>query len=192
MFALALSISFVLASPINSGANFLFTRMYDFLARFETDSRLPEDETVVVSGVEGVVFGLGRVGAAAYENLQTRYGKKILGVDFDIETMNRYQEKGWNVLQGDVTDPDFWQRMLVEKNQVKMAILAMPNFHANLYAAARVREMGFAGTLAAIVRFDDQIEELLEAGVDVVYNLHREAGSAFADHVCARMGQVVK
>ena len=70
-----------------------------------------------------------------------------------------------------------------------MLMLAMPNFEANLYAAKRIRARGFKGTVAALVTFDDQIEELKKAGVDLVYSAHKEAGTGFANHVCTQMGK---
>jgi predicted Kef-type K+ transport protein len=189
IFALSLSISFVLASPLNNAAYTIYSKLHDFLNRFETRDRLPDDQIVTVEGVEGIVFGLGRVGAAAYENLQKRYGKRIIGVDFDLEIVNKYRAQGWNVIQGDATDYDFWKRLQVQTNQIKMLMLAMPNFQANLYAAERIRARSSEGTLAAIVAFDDQVEELKAAGVDLIFSVHKEAGKGFADHVCEQMGQ---
>jgi hypothetical protein len=36
--------------------------------------------------------------------------------------------------------------------------------------------------VAALSRYDDEMLELQEAGVDVVFNLYEEAGFGFADH----------
>ncbi len=188
IFALSLSISFVLASPLNNLAYTIYAKLHDFLVRFESSKRLAGDQVIPVRDVDAAIFGMGRIGAAAYENLNQRYGKRIIGVDFDLDIVNELQEKGWNIIQGDAVDYDFWQRVQVQKDQIKVLMLAMPNFEANKYAAERIQARGFKGTVAALVVFDDQAEELREAGVDLVFSAHSEAGAGFADHVCAHMG----
>ncbi len=187
IFALSLSISFMLASPLNKVAYTLYATLHDFLIRFETKERLPDDQVVSVGDVDGIVFGMGRIGAAAYESLHKRYGKRVIGVDFDLETVNKHRANGWNVLQGDATDYDFWERMQVRNNQIKLLMLAMPSFEANLYAVKRIRSGKYEGNIAAIVAFDDQIEVLKNAGVDLVFSAHKEAGKGFADHVCEEL-----
>jgi len=189
VFALSLSISFVLASPLNNLAYTIYAKLHDFLVHFETSERLPDDQVVSIGDVDAAIFGMGRIGAAAYENMNNRYGKRIIGVDFDLVIVKELRGKGWNIIQGDAVDYDFWQRVRVNKTNLKVLMLAMPSFEANLYAAERIRARGFKGTVAALVTFDDQIEILKEAGVDLVFSAHKEAGTGFADHVCAQMGQ---
>ncbi|MBU1138548.1 MAG: cation:proton antiporter [Proteobacteria bacterium] len=189
IFALSLSLTFVLASPLNSAAYSIYGMLHVFLRRFETKERLPDDRVVSPGDAEAVVFGMGRLGAAAYENLHHRYGKKVIGLDFDQQTVARHCAKGLNVIQGDATDYDFWERIQLQGSQIKVVMLAMPSFEANVYAAKRIRTITSEGTIAAIVTFDDQIELLKEAGIDLVFNVHKEAGTGFADHVCAQLGK---
>ena len=42
----------------------------------------------------------------------------------------------------------------------------------------------FAGSISATAKFEDEIDELKEAGVHAVFNLYAEAGYGFAEHVC--------
>ena len=189
IFALSLSISFVLASPLNNLAYSIYAKLHDFLIHFESSERLPDDQIVPIHDVDAAIFGMGRIGTAAYENMSKRYGKRIIGVDFDLDVVTELQEKGWNIIQGDAIDYDFWQRVEVQNNEIKVLLLAMPNLEANKYAVERIRARGFKGTIAALVAFDDQAEELKEAGVTLIFSAHKEAGMGFADHVCAHMGQ---
>ena len=189
IFAISLSITFVLASPLNSAAYFIYGRLNQFLRRFETEKRLVDDQVVTVGDAEVMVFGMGRIGSSAYEGMNKRCGKKVIGIDFDLEVVRKYQEREWNVIQGDATDYDFWQRVQVEKGEIKMVMLAMPSFEANLTAARRIQSRDGEQTVAAIVTYEDQAEELQEAGVNFVFRAHKEAGKGFADHVCKQMGQ---
>ncbi|RUM47489.1 MAG: potassium transporter Kef [Desulfocapsa sp.] len=188
IFSLSLSISFVLASPLNNLAFSIYAKLHDFLARFERSERLPDDRIVSIRDVDAVIFGMGRVGAAAYETMKRRCGKRIIGVDSDQDVVRKLQDKGWNIINGDAVDYDFWQRVQIQKGRIKVLMLAMPNFEANIYAAERIRTLGFPGTLAALATFDDQIEALQKAGIDLVFNTHMEAGTNFANQVCSRMG----
>lgn len=187
VFALSLSLTFVLASPLNSAAHHIYGMMNDFLRRFETKERLVDDQVVSAGHAEAAVFGMGRIGAAAYESLQNRYGKRVLGLDFDQQTVAKHCAKGLNVIQGDATDYDFWERIELDGSQIKVVMLAMPSFEANLYAVKRIRRKKSNTIIAAIVAFDDQIEILKDAGIDLVFSVHKEAGVGFADHVCAQV-----
>lgn len=186
IFALSVSFSFIFASPLNSMANSLYERFHEILRRFETKKRLPDDQVVSVGDAEGVIFGMGKIGTATYENLFQRYGKRIIGIDYDAEQVKRHIKEGRDVILGDATDYDFWERVEVQGKQIKLVLLAMANFEANLYAAQRIRGLELDVTLAAIVVFDDQIEQLREVGVDLAFNVSQEAGKGFADHICEK------
>lgn len=193
IFALSVSFSFIFASPLNSHANAIYGRFHRFLRRFESKERLVDDQIVSVGDAEGVIFGMGRIGSAAYDSLFERYGKKVLGIDYDAEQVNRHVAEGRNVIQGDASDYDFWERLHMNKEQeeqVKLVLLTIPNFEANVYAAKRIREMGFTKTIASLAAFDDQVEMLQGAGVDFAYNANREAGKGFADHICEQVRPV--
>lgn len=138
---------------------------------------------------EGVVFGMGRIGSSAYENLFKRYGKRVLGIDYDLEKVKEHIAQGLYVIQGDATDYDFWERVQIKKKEIKLVMLAMPNFEANMYAAKRMRARGADVIIAAVAAFDDQIEMLQEAGGDLAFNVSKEAGKGFADHICEQLGQ---
>ena len=189
IFAISLSLTFILASPLNTASYAIYSWLHTFLRRFETKERLPDDQVVLVSDVDAIVFGMGRVGAAAYESLNERYGKRIIGIDYDIDRVNYQCAKGFNVIQGDAIDYDFWERVQVQKNEIKLVMLAMPSFEANLYAAKRIRAKHSDVVIAAVVAFDDQIEVLQKEGVELVFNVNKEAGKGFADHICEQMGQ---
>ena len=50
---------------------------------------------------------------------------------------------------------------------------------------------GFDGLIGAIARYPDDEVVLEKAGVHLVFDLYAEAGSGFAQHVCARAGEAV-
>jgi hypothetical protein len=62
-------------------------------------------------------------------------------------------------------------------------VLAMPKHGSNVHAAQTLKRHEFEGVVAATGKFDDEVNELRDVGLDTAFNLYSEAGSGFADHV---------
>lgn len=183
--AVALSISFALAAPLNTLGKTIYRRWHDQLVRHELPERLPGDEVVTTGAARALVFGMGRVGGPAYDYLRGRWGDVVLGIDRDEAVVELHRSRGRNVIQGDATDYDFWCRA-EGGHRVEYALLAFPDHSANLAVAQLIREFGFQVSLASIAKFDDHVEELKAAGVEEVFNLYAEAGAGFAERVLER------
>ena len=184
--AIALSLSFIAASPLNAAAHAIFDRRAEWLRVFQSKTRHSDDQPIDPGDAQIAIFGMGRVGTAAYDEMRTRQGDVIIGVDFDQEVVENHQSAGRNVIRGDATDIDFWARtrMTGGKTKVRMVLLAMPDHAANMQAASELHADQFDGIIAATAQFDDQVEELKAAGVHGAFNFYAEAGSGFAEHVC--------
>jgi glutathione-regulated potassium-efflux system ancillary protein KefC len=183
--AIALSISFILASPLNSAAHAIFDRWADRLRAFQSKTRHPDDQPIDPGDAQIAVFGMGRVGTAAFDKMRGRQGDIVIGVDFDQEVVENHRSAGRNVIKGDATDIDFWARTRMSgKGKLRLVMLAMPDHAANMQAARELHAEKFEGIIAATAQFDDQIEELKEAGVHGAFNFYAEAGHGFAEHVC--------
>jgi glutathione-regulated potassium-efflux system ancillary protein KefC len=184
--ALALALSFVLAAPLNKFGKEIYRHWHDTLVAWESARRLPGDDFIDPGNAEIVVFGMGRVGSAAYDYLRQRFGDVVLGVDRDLSAVELHRSRGRQVIQGDATDYDFWARTR-SQGRVRYALLTFPDHTANLAVARLFREFGFQVVLASIAKFDDQVGELKAAGVQEVFNLYAEAGTGFAEHVWERL-----
>jgi len=183
--AIALSTTFILASPLNAAAHNIYNRLADRLKPYETKARHPDDQPIDPGDAEIAIFGMGRVGTGAYDFLREHHGAVIIGCDSDPLIVKHHQEAGRNVIQGDPTDLDFWERAAAGSNEeagkIRLALLAMPKYTANMEAAKLMTQMGFEGIIAASARFDDEVTALKEAGVDAAYNFFDEAGAGLAD-----------
>jgi len=178
--AIALSLSFVLAAPLNGAAAALYGRWQERLKGFETDSRHPSDQPLEPGDISIAVFGMGRIGTAAYDHLQRRYPGEVVGVDYNKDKVAQHRGEGRNVIYGDPTDPDFWVRA-PRDGRVKLCLLALPKHAANLSVARAICGGGYRGRLASIAHFADQRQELEELGIET-FDLYAEAGSGFARH----------
>ena len=179
--AVALSLTFVAAAPLNTHADRLYRRFATWLKPLETANRHPTDAPIDPGGARIAVFGMGRLGTSAYDAMAARHGEVVVGVDFDHATVEHHRSEGRNVIFGDPTDPDFWARTRPDRS-VRLAMLALPKQAANLAAARQVRANGFTEMIAATAMFEDEIPQLEEAGVDKAFNIFSEAGLGFADH----------
>jgi predicted Kef-type K+ transport protein len=187
--AIALSISFMVASPLNTAAHRIYERLSRRLQPFESQSRLPDDRPLDAGNAEIAVFGLGRIGTAAYEDMRNRFGEIVLGIDFDTEVVAKHRQAGRNVIAGDATDHDFWTEAVTGgQGKIRMIILVMSDHTANMNALEELARRQFSGKIAASALFDDEVEELKQAGAHAAYNIYAEAGYGFAEHVCQVLG----
>lgn len=187
--AIALSASFILAAPLNRHADGIFRLIHSALKRLETQRRHPEEIPFEREPWEIYILGMGRVGAGAYDWFEERYGKVVLGIDFDLETVSRHQTQGRTVRRQDVTDPDFLRRLPASPpdGTAKLLVLAMPGLEPMLYVTRMIKQRGFKGKVAAAAFFDDDVEKLSEAGVDTAFNIFAEAGTGLAAHAVEKL-----
>jgi predicted Kef-type K+ transport protein len=186
--AIALSITFIAASPLNTVSHAIYARLHERLLRWETKERHPDDLPIEIGDARILVFGMGSVGSGAYDTMRERYGDVVLGLDDDIEVVREQCEAGRNVIHGDATDSDFWERIVEGSGpNVQLVMLAMPGHKQNLYAARRLAASPYNRMVAAIAQFDDQVAELEREGVQAVFNFYTEAGEGFAADVMPRL-----
>lgn len=183
--AIAVSITFVIASPINKRANELYVKFEPFLLRFESEHRLEEELPVNLTDTRIVIFGMGRIGTGAYETIEASHPGAVAGIDIKPEVVDKHVKRGRRALLADATDPDFWQRM--NHSEVDMVMLAMPKHMQNIFALEQLRASGFSGQVSAIAYYPDQQKELEDMGVESTYNFYLEAGSGFAEHVSKKI-----
>jgi len=185
--AVALAISFVVSSPINKHAHAIFAYIKESLYRFETAGRLIYDRTVDIRDAEILIFGMGRLGTATYDQLMKQYGQKVLGLDYNQDVVIKHREEKRNVIHDDATDSEFWEHVSEERiDQVKLVMLCMDHA-SNMFAVERLNAINYTGMLAATALFDDQVKQLQENGVHSAYNLYTEAGVGFADQICEEL-----
>lgn len=182
--AIAVVLSFIVASPLNVYNSAICQRICPWLNRLEHTKRLPEDDALHLGAARVLVCGMGRIGSGAYTTLRASYGESgVVGIDFDENKVQTHQQRTWQVLRGDSASPDFWHRITAYRQQLETILLCMPNHQANLKTAEAVRAWGFQGHLAAVIQFPDEEQPLHKAGVDSTFNIYAEVGSGFAQDV---------
>ncbi|RVT54435.1 potassium transporter Kef [Rubrivivax albus] len=192
--SLALAGSFVLAAPLNAAGERLYARLKRPLAALEARTLLPEDRPIAIEQVDAVVLGLGQIGSGAYVRLVEGYGLRVLGVDNNVDKLAPHRAAQRHVMEGDAVDSDFWNK-LVLSDSVQLVLLAMPGHAGNVHALQQLRNRAFAGHIAAIVNYPDEVAVLRDLGADEVFHIYDEAGTAFADDAvagAARLGKALR
>ena len=180
--AIALSLSFVVASPLSVRDDSVYRRYRSLWLKFQHKQRLPDDPLLDIRNATIAIFGMGRVGTGAYDKMYELHGDTVVGVDFDADRVRKHQQAGRNVMRGAPSDPDFWDT--VDTNHgIELVMLALPTLTANLDALEQLRVVDFKGRIAATARYPDEEAYLREAGATAVFNIYAEAGVGFAGHV---------
>lgn len=181
--AVAIAVSFILAAPLSAARYDVYERLSSRLIRLERTDVQPEDRLIDPEHASIMVFGMGRIGAGAYDELIARRGNVVLGVDRTESNVARQAAEGRHVIRGDALDTEFWGRLQLD-SKIKLIVLAMSDHQANLAAVRRVRQFLPDARIAATASYADDVAELEEAGVSVARNLYGEAGQGLADDAC--------
>ncbi len=177
--AIAVSVSFLIAAPLNRLAHPLFERFERELLPFERATRHPDEQPRDLGDADVLIFGMGRTGSAAYHALVER-GRRPVGLDADTYTAEAHAEAGRNVIFADAEDSNFWNS--VELGGIEAAVLALDDIEAKLIAARTLRARGFTGPIVSQALYEDHVGLITEAGADQTYLTMQEAGRSLAAH----------
>jgi predicted Kef-type K+ transport protein len=173
--SIAIAVSFVASSPLNRLSHALYGRYREYLLRHESSLvRAAQPDT---RNVRVLILGMGNIGTGAYESIARSYGEQVLGVDDNDRKLAKHRAMHRRVAAADASDPDFWHRVALD--EVELIMLALTNHEENMLVARMLKRMGYRGRVAAVVRFDEEAEELEAEGISA-FNLYAQAGEGFA------------
>jgi hypothetical protein len=182
--AIAVSVSFLIAAPLNRLAHPLFEKYESRLLPFERRMRHPDEQPKDLGNANVLIFGMGRTGSAAYEVL-LKEGWRPVGLDADTYKASAHAEAGRNVIFADAEDSNFWSSVNLE--DIKAAVLAMDDIEAKLIAARTLRQKGFEGAIVSHALYEEHVSMITEAGADQTYLTMQEAGRSLADRALEEM-----
>ncbi|MFQ6547680.1 cation:proton antiporter [Aestuariibius sp. 2305UL40-4] len=163
----------------------LYTVFEPVLGVFERRTDTPrEDAPAAIRPHDVLLFGLGRYGLGIASALRES-GFNVLGVDFSPEAVRAARAKGYDVLFGDATDPEFLAHLPL--GQARWLVMAVPEHDTGLthddprFSLLRaVRDLGFSGKVAVAAHRDSTAEALAAAHADLVLMPYRDAAFAAA------------
>ena len=131
-----------------------------------------------------MIMGMGNIGKGAYDTIAEQHGQEVLGVDLNDSKLAEHTRKHRRVVTADVADPDFWHR--VNLQEVELILLALTNHPENMLVSRLLKDLGYTGRIAAVVRFREEARELEQHGYSA-FNLYAQAGAGFADHAVQQL-----
>jgi predicted Kef-type K+ transport protein len=177
MVGMLVAVSFALNAPVNRFVNPLWQRLAPRLEPWERDVQHPDHEPRTLGSADYVILGMGQAGVAAYDYLIAR-GKRPLGVDADPAQIRQMLQSGRRVLYGDANDPELWTGL--DLSGVHGVLMTFNNAPAEINAAQNLREEGFNGFLAALLRYSENKSALQQAGVSLSFLPLAQAGRELA------------
>ena len=175
--SLAIALSFLLSSTINTRSHSLYSRWRTRLKRFRSpklERRRPDTE-----GVRIIVLGMGNIGTGVFDATRERHGDSVLGVDENRKKIATHRAAGRRVVDADASDVDFWSTIRLD--QVEQILLVLTNHQENKLVGKLLRGLGYEGNITAIIRYRDQAEDLKAFDIEC-FDLFNEAGRGFAEH----------
>lgn len=188
LLSVAVAVSFVVSALLNRRGSSLTSALARWLPEHPDHRLHPEDRPIDISHADVLVLGMGRVGQAAYRELAEEHGFSVVGIENSTDRTERLREEGFDVQNADATDQEFWERVIAT-GHVRIAVLAMPFHGSNVVALRQLTDSGFAGALAAVAQYDDEVQELRGHGVRTVFNLYSGAGIALAAETVEALGR---
>ncbi len=180
VFAVVLSLSFILSAPLLSIRDSLYEKWHTQLRRFERQNRLEGEENLDLAHIQVLVLGMGRMGCAAYNAMAENYHGRLVGIEIDPAKAEQHRAAGRDVVGDDATNPDFWARAPELLHDLEWVLLTLPNHTANINAALQLKALGYNGRIAATTKYPDEEAELKAIGVESTFNIYTEAGVGFA------------
>ncbi|MHC5023607.1 MAG: cation:proton antiporter domain-containing protein [Planctomycetota bacterium] len=190
--ALALTMTFIAAAPLNAISRRVVHAVKPLSTRFESSTILPEDEPIDPGDARIAIVGMPTGVDVLYDTLRERYGDVLVGIDADPEVVQEHQAAGRHAILGDATDEEFWAR--VSRRQVRVTILAFPEHEEQLSAAKQVQAFGRDEDhrVFAVSDSPGHAEELRAAHVDEVWLVKQEVFRGFVQDVIHSLGEEVR
>jgi len=167
-------------------SHWLYDRLEPLLRVFErkTAGAAEAKSTATASPHDVILFGLGRYGLGIGSALRDS-GLKVLGVDFSPEAVRHARERGFDVVFGDATDPEFLVHLPLQS--ASWLVMAVPEHDTGLThddprraLLLAVRDSGYTGKVAVAAHREATAESLAKAEADLVLMPFRDAAFAAA------------
>ena len=167
-------------------SHWIYDRVEPLLGVFERrqGEARREDAPEIAPAHDVIVFGLGRYGLGIAGELRDA-GLNVLGVDFSPVAVRHARDAGFDVLYGDVTDPEFVAHLPLSRAEwlvgaVPEHDLGLTLNDPRLMLIDTARHLGFEGRVAVAAHGEASAAALATAKADLVLMPYRDAAVAAA------------
>jgi predicted Kef-type K+ transport protein len=163
MITLLVTMSFIVNTLLSRFVEPLWERIDQSAGRVEPDVVHPERIPASIGLTRYLIVGMGRAGTAAYDYFHEQ-GQRPLGVDSDPEKVEAHLLVGRRVIYADSQDANFWGAFSM--SNVSAILLLIPDKLRKMRTSQLIRDTGYRGHIHALVRYDEDISDLLASGVN--------------------------
>jgi Kef-type K+ transport system membrane component KefB len=145
----------------------LYERISGMLTPFERKipHREMQDEAGEAQHAEFIIFGLGRYGHNLARQLRQR-GARVLGVDFDPQTIAAWHKHHHAAQYGDADDPELAGSLPLQ--QARWVVCTVPRRHTNSTLLQSLQQYGYDGNVALTAHHAADAEALKSEGASLV------------------------
>lgn len=129
-----------------------------------------------------ILFGLGDYGSHIARRLLNR-GNRIVGVDFDPQAISEWDNPDIEVLYGDVEDPEILDHLPMR--EASWVISTVPDRAANILLLRLLRSKQEDLRFVVAARNDEEVQDYVREGADVVLNPFEDAAEQAVDSLTA-------
>ena len=173
--AVAMSLSFLVASPLNHRAHDLFDYFKPWITRLNRKTKSEDEEPITFGNAQYLIVGMGDIGVSAYRYLSENEGANVAGIDYDIDLITSLQAEGYKVSWGDSTDSNLWD--VADLQLIEMVIFALDDFPTSINSIREIKKVSrYSFKVGVISHFPDEEEVFRELGVDHIYNYRLRLG----------------
>ncbi|MGA9714267.1 MAG: cation:proton antiporter [Aeromicrobium sp.] len=184
--ATAVAAGFLVSTLVNTQMSRLVALAERRLPQQSREQLHPGERAIDLAHADAVVLGMGRIGQAAYRQLENEYGLRVIGIEAREDRAAQLRSDDFEVIEGDALDPDLWHQ-LTQTGELDLAILAMPFHGANVAAMRLLEGQDFTGTIAAVAQRDREVDDM-HGRAHSVFGLYSGAGTSLADGAAEAAG----
>lgn len=180
--AIAMSLSFLMTSPINHRVHDIFDYFKPYITRLNRDIECIDQEPYNFGKVAYLIIGMGEIGLSAYHYLKDNQKLEILGIDYNHDLVDKLKNKGINATWGDATDSTLWEN--ADISNIEMVLFAMDDHPSNINSIKEIQKIKNAHfKIGVISHYPDESEEFRNLNVDYIYDYRSRIGREFAQEL---------
>lgn len=179
--ALLMSLSFIVSAPLNKQAHDIFDKYKTKIMKINRVRDSQDSAPIDFENAKIIVVGLGSIGRSTFENLEKKFGRCVIGLDYNHERIHEMQLLNYHVKWADTTDSELWDN--VDCQQIKAVFLTMTDFASNantLKEMNRSKHKGFK--VFAISHFPDETLKYQKMGAEYVFEYKEYLGKDFVEN----------
>jgi len=177
--ALAMSLSFLLTSPMNNRVHDLFDFFKPWIGRLNRNTECLDEEPYSLGRSRFLIVGMGEIGRSAYDYLNSQHSGEVLGIDYDHDLVARLKERGINAEWGDATDSNLWEK--ADISQLEVVLFAMEDHPSNINSIREIMKVrNYNFRIGVISHYPDEREDFEKLNVDYIYDYRNQLGRDFA------------